>query len=76
MKRLPKSYTSAKIAQLYRQGLSTSAIAERFGCGENTVRYALHQEGVTLDLSRRRYDGHGGVTRSNNCLRVGMHTRG
>ena len=38
MKRLPKSYTSAKIAQLYRQGLSTSAIAERFGSfGEASV---------------------------------------
>ena len=42
----------------------TPAIAERFGIGPACVRNALKANGITLDISRRRYDGHGGVTRA------------
>ena len=65
-----RTFDPDKAVQLYAHGLSTSAIAERFGVKSAAITRALKQRGVELEIGRRRYDVYGGVTRAS------MHTRG
>ena len=65
-----RTFDPDKAAKLYLGGLSTSAIAERFGVKAAASARALRQRGIDLDVGRRRYDGHGGVTRTAGA----MHT--
>ncbi len=50
----------AKAVELYHHGLTTKAIAERFGIRRNQVARLLREKGVTLDSRRRDYAGEGG----------------
>ena len=47
-----------KVSRLYTGGLSTSAIAERFGVGSGVIRRMLKSKGVKLD-GRHTYAGQG-----------------
>lgn len=48
---------AAKAVDLYRGGLATAAIAERFSVSHATVANALRRAGIKLDSRRHRYDG-------------------
>ena len=61
--------TGDEILDRWNDGLSVSAIMERYGISRQFVVKELHSSGVDLSSSRRhRYDGEGGTARRGGAL--------
>ena len=65
-----------KIEQLWHYGLSTSAIAERMGCGRSTISAILTGRGIKLMAHgiRQRYDMGAGILRGSRRAARGIGT--
>ncbi len=64
-----------KAVALYAHGLTCPVIAERLGVNRKTVSTWVKAAGVEIDVRRRRYDGCGNSTSTNNPHRTGTATR-
>lgn len=62
----------AKAVELYRSGLPTVRIAERFGCCRRTVLDAIKAAGITPDATRQPYDGCGSGSRRTSHKPTGI----